>query len=168
MKNRNGLEATAYHEAGHAVACFLLGRWFRFVTVKPGDDFLGKVVGRASDIRRRLKMAEKGFISIHDAIITAAGPEAERKHTGRSNHRGADGDYRRIIDIARGAGEDGSGAKEDSPMVYAISGAAFKEARSLLDFRWPLVESVAQELLRRETLTHEEFVAFALKHSRER
>jgi len=165
MKKKNGLEATAYHEAGHAVACFFLQRLFRFVTIKTGGDFLGRVVGRPSDYRRRLKMAEKGFVCTNDAIISAAGPEAERKYKGRRNHRGASGDYRMILDIARGVGEDGCGGMENSPMAKAVADASFKEARILLDFRWPFVERVARELLGRETLYHEEFISLMMEQA---
>ena len=65
MKNRTKLEATAYHEAGHAVVSYFHKRRFRFVTIKPkpGYDILGRVVGRASDYHRRVKMAERGYIT---------------------------------------------------------------------------------------------------------
>lgn len=155
-----GRESTAYHEAGHAVCAFFLHRSFRFVTIKPKGDLLGQVVGRKSDFRRRMKMAAEGFIDTSGACISAAGPEAERKYTGRWNHRGADGDYGMILDIARGADEHG-GAPEDSPMVQAIVKASFKQARYLLDRPWAAeaVREVARELLRRETLDHETFVS---------
>ena len=39
-------ELTAYHEAGHAVACWALRRRFSYVTLVPGEDFLGQLVGR--------------------------------------------------------------------------------------------------------------------------
>ena len=38
------LRATAYHEAGHAVAALMLGRGFRSVSVIPNDESLGRVV----------------------------------------------------------------------------------------------------------------------------
>jgi ATP-dependent Zn protease len=166
MKNTKKLEATAYHEAGHAVASYFLQRPFRFVTINPGDDFLGRVVGRVSDVRYRLKMAERGFISTREAVISAAGPEAERKYRGRRNHHGADKDYQQIVDIARGVGEDGCGGDGNNPMAQAIIGASFKEARFLLDSRWPMVERVAHELLRRETLTQDEVVSILMKKAK--
>ncbi len=162
MKNRKELEATAYHEARHAVASFFLKRQFRFVTIKPGDDFLGRVVGRPSDYRRRLKMAERGFICTYAAVISAAGPEAERIFNGHRNHRGAEADYIRILDIARGVGEDGYGGMENSPMAKAITDASFKEASILLEFRWPFVKRVARELLRHKTINYEDFVALVM------
>lgn len=41
------LKATAYHEAGHAVAAFLLHRGFRRVTIVPGEGFLGQLLKTA-------------------------------------------------------------------------------------------------------------------------
>jgi|GEM_PF-4251802 len=40
------IEETAYHEAGHAVACWLLRQDFERVTIVSGDDFAGRVDGR--------------------------------------------------------------------------------------------------------------------------
>lgn len=158
------LKSTAYHEAGHAVVSFFLHRPFRFVTIKPGGDSLGRMVGRPSDYRRRLRMAEKGYIDVVDACIAAAGCEAEKKLTGRYNHRGAGKDYDAILDIARGVGEDGGGRSENSPMAKAIADASFKEARYLLNQPWAAeaVREVAKELLRRETLNHETFVSLMM------
>jgi len=110
-----------------------------------------------------MKMAKKGFIDTSAACISAAGPEAERKYAGRYHHRGAGGDYRMILDIARGADEQGGGP-EDSPMVQAIVKASFKQARYLLDRPWAAeaVREVARELLRRETLYHETFISIMM------
>ena len=37
--------ATAYHEAGHAVACLVLGLPFKYVTIKPATDKRGNECG---------------------------------------------------------------------------------------------------------------------------
>jgi ATP-dependent Zn protease len=45
--NRDQLKFTAYHEAGHAVACVEFGRRFHHVAIKPGDGSLGHMLHAA-------------------------------------------------------------------------------------------------------------------------
>jgi hypothetical protein len=113
-------------------------------------------------------MAEKGYIDTSDAVISAAGPEAEKKYRGRYNHLGADGDYMLVLDVARGVGEDGCGGMENSPMAQAIAGAAFKEASLLVNVRWFLIERVVRELLLRETLSFDEVHSLVMEEMKAR
>jgi hypothetical protein len=63
-------EATAWHEAGHAVAAAALGRPVRYVSLRPRDrDTAGHVMLRWSD--------ERNPLWLPDMIITAAGMVAE-------------------------------------------------------------------------------------------
>ena len=95
---RNELASTAYHEAGHAVAHFVLGRRIDRVTIVPGNGYLGRVQGRVlpkswspqqGDFRppRELRAAEN--------LLTCllAGPTAEARFRGRRNLVGASRDY---------------------------------------------------------------------------
>ena len=75
------LEKTAYHEAGHAVAAFLLRKRFSYVTIESGEDSLGHIilkrfrdsfqpdVDEISKIRRPLEK---------DIMISLAGNAADK------------------------------------------------------------------------------------------
>jgi hypothetical protein len=148
--------ATAYHEAGHAVACLALQRRFRRVSIRAGKDFAGALFHRREVIARRARLHERGYLDFAGAIIAAAGFIAEKRKTGRRNLLGAESDLRTLVDIARGAGRDGCGAPESSPRVRALTRAACAEAELLMARYWEAVERVAIQLLERETLSYNE------------
>ncbi len=144
------LATVAYHEAGHAVACFYLGRRVDRVTIVPRDGSLGHVSGRALprsversgelDTRRERQAAE-------DAIIaTLAGPIAEARFKGRRNHVGASSDDHQAVNLA---------FRLWSAPAVATAYLDFLGARAqeLIDVLWYLVDSLAAELLERRTLS---------------
>jgi ATP-dependent Zn protease len=96
------LIATAYHEAGHAVAYFLSGRKFRAVTIQPNDDYLGCVEGfdangfgpDTSSTSRKRSLIERNI------NCSLAGPIAEAQHTRTRNHVGASSDYHGACELA--------------------------------------------------------------------
>lgn len=84
--------ATAYHEAGHAVMAYVLGRPFRRVSITTDEDSLGHVLYRKWDKRfdPNTTDPERARLKIERAIMTAfAGHEAEFLFTGRRNHVGS-------------------------------------------------------------------------------
>lgn len=46
IKRVSRIEKTAYHEAGHAIACHFLRIGYRYVTIEPKEDAWGRVVHR--------------------------------------------------------------------------------------------------------------------------
>ncbi len=97
------LQATAYHEAGHAVMAMETGRAVRLVTVVPEGNYLGVCRHTAAPAwlspdahlgRREIRWLERCI------LIRMAGPAAERRFTGRRNHVGARYDYDSLIDMA--------------------------------------------------------------------
>src|ERR1019366_1882104 len=88
-----GLQATAYHEAGHCVAALIYGVSVRYVTITPGKNAQGQATRGHASIRRPkvLSSAEqrKGdayadFKSIHATLIRyLAGPVCESRFTGK-------------------------------------------------------------------------------------
>lgn len=94
--NRGQLEAVAYHEAGHAVAAWLLHIPIRKVTIVPEGDALGYVLRRGVAFPKRVREAlECGgwsdrdeawaqFIAERHAMYCIAGMEAQKRFNPRS------------------------------------------------------------------------------------
>ena len=94
-------EATAYHEAGHAVAALALDRPVVKVSIQPDRDrlgicFFGKAVFRPSQ-----DWLER------EVLIALAGMAAEARHTGQYDHAAASRDLRYAHELAlQRAGND--------------------------------------------------------------
>lgn len=149
------LRATAYHEAGHAVARFALGRRIDRATIVPDeeDQTLGHVQGRILLRSEKLEAGIGEFDTLRerkaaeDAIVSAlAGPIAEAKLTGRRNLLGASGDDRSVDDVAEALHGRGDVASAYIGYLEAL-------ARGTVETLWYLVEALAAELLLRETLS---------------
>ena len=80
-------------------------------------------------------------------LISMGGVVAEKRATGRYNHKGAGSDYRWGQDEARGMGDDGSGGYDNSPLTVTLLKSARAEARLVIDQNWPAVDAVAKALL---------------------
>ncbi len=138
-------EATAYHEAGHAVAAYVVGRRVREISIVADGDMLGHVAywpwpdsfhpDYETDGKTR-RMVESGIIT------SLAGPVAEALFRGRHNWRGANSDTRQAVDLASymcgGAEETG-----------AYIGWLFWRARTILSLpeHWAAVQALAGDLL---------------------
>lgn len=95
--------ATAYHEAGHAVAAFIVQRGFRKISILEDEETLGRVLYQKwrKDFDPSVIDPERARRQIEKAIVTAyAGGEAERRHTGRRNARGSRSDDETAVDLA--------------------------------------------------------------------
>lgn len=149
---RRRREATAYHEAGHAVAALHEDRPFKYVTIKPSEDSIGHVHYEASVVRTSARMADRNFMDYGRLLVSLAGCKAERRRMGRHNHAGAYEDYRRAVEVVCLTGETG-GMMEDRPFVRSVVRAAMQEAEDLVNMWWPEVDAVAKALVARETLS---------------
>ena len=98
------LECTAYHEAGHAAAGYLLGRPPKRVSIIPNaeDGSLGCCTSFEmptfkpefnKDLRTRFRIE-------CECTILLAGPAAEAQVRGHRNRVGASGDYRAAVHLA--------------------------------------------------------------------
>ena len=157
------LKRVSYHEAGHAVACCLLGIPFRMVTNIPGppDEKGGRVLGHVD-----LRKSPEWTVPWHDAFdpkrtseyvasnvrMTVAGPLAETLYTRCwQQPAGVDGDDEYIAlevatlwDVAR------------TPKLRRdwINRQRFQMLETLrAPHVWAAVDAVAQELIRQRTLT---------------
>lgn len=155
------LQATAYHEAGHAVMALLLKKRFSMATIEPGEDFLGMVAysglqawesrtelleyGSFDDLGAR----DRSFLE-RDIMVSLAGPVAEAIYLGAADvavHLGGRGDYQKILDlVTRFMAPD-----EAQPYVKWLE----ERAKTRLEnpISWRGVTAVAECLLEEKTLT---------------
>jgi hypothetical protein len=153
---RSGKEATAYHEAGHAVMRLELGRRPRAATVKPDErkGTLGHIAHRATKL-------DVDYFDPNDwrlrrwadtEIMTAlAGPEAERRYSGRRNNVGARSDDERTKDVAWWS-EESSERTQAYLTWLSLKVQAYVSSEQV----WKGVEAVATALLEKETLSGKE------------
>ena len=152
-KQRRALEATAYHEAGHAVVAVEMGRPIRRVTIVA--DRRRKMLGRCEqahwprwfppeswrDARTR------NFIE-GQVLIDFAGGIAEARFKGSKRRLGAHGDRSHALTLL---GWLSASQKE----CAAYAAWLYARAENLLaqGYVWRMVEAVAAELLRKGTLS---------------
>jgi hypothetical protein len=161
-------EATAYHEAGHAVALFLLGRSPGATSIEPGVDKHGDpMLGfnkspaplRAGTLTDPREVTAGGVPELvphqrkrveEEIIVLFAGPAAEERFLGHANHEWAGGDHARVLALARL-----SEMHPDEEEAY-LNWLAVRARLLLTGWAWSLVEGVAAELLTRRKLTAKE------------
>ncbi len=104
--------STAYHEAGHTVACWRCRVKVRNATIVPAREFQGQVTHDSflHGINLDYDNSARGDRRVKDLIIVClAGPEAQRRYcprSMRSEHCSAD--YRQAVELAlavNGSGE---------------------------------------------------------------
>lgn len=151
MKRSKNLVATAHHEAGHAVAAFLLKRRLRSVTIVPNskDGSLGSTNYRfKSGEVRDLSYMSRRHVEDH-IIICFAGGIAEQRFRGRANHRASRSDHFEAVELAL----EHIG-RADEARAYADW--LFVRTKNLLlhtPNAWRAVKAIATALLKFQTLS---------------
>jgi ATP-dependent Zn protease len=184
-RSKKALASTAYHEAGHAVACvFAEGQpiGIRKASIVPDDaeGTLGHVLQKRSPAWLRRDI-ESGFLSpraeracMNRAVVLLAGKAAADRYHGRRGNRGSavyatdpkygrvivDGDQHRAVDWLAAISR---GDPEETGLLWRL---AEHRARRLVEVRWDNVERLAGALLERRTLTVDEVrdVMFSKRH----
>ena len=136
------LAATAYHEAGHAVAAILRGIRFDYVTITAEEDAKGHI---------RYLRGARGLRQVHDRGVTAmAGEAAQRRFSSSSVRRyhGA-GDREAVASYA--FKHVGSAAA-----ATALAHLWDVQARDLVEVQWPRIEQLATLLLDKRRLSEAE------------
>ncbi len=134
-RERRRPTSTAYHEAGHAVACWALAIPISFATIVSGPDYAGLVKhARGHDPDRVM-------------VVAFAGPAAQRRSHPRS-------------DLKHDATADHAFVSVAAEVVFAALHdrqhgirRADREARAIVDRHWFAVDQVARELMRRGGLS---------------
>jgi ATP-dependent Zn protease len=129
-------EATAYHEAGHAVVALAVGRPVHRVSVLPNRERLG-----VCEFRKGVFRPTKDWLE-EEILISLAGIAAEARHTGAYawDEAGRDLRYVRRLAIQR------AGDRQAERLERRL----LAKAENLLadDELWRAVELIAAELLR--------------------
>ncbi|HYT90990.1 MAG TPA: hypothetical protein VEL76_19925 [Gemmataceae bacterium] len=132
-----GNEATAYHEAGHAVMSLALGRPVARVSIEPKAHWLGTCAFGKAVFRPSEDWLER------EMLIALAGLAAEARHTGEDAWEGAgrDLDCVRALALRRACGKERQAER--------LQRRALAKAEHLLakEGNWRAVERLAAELL---------------------
>lgn len=129
--------ATAYHEAGHAVAALALGRPVAKVSVLSNRERLG-----ACHFQKGVFRPSKDWVE-QEIIISLAGLAAEARHTGEYARDAAERDLRYVRDLA----VNRAGPRQADRLERRL--LAKTEYLLADDGNWRAVEAIAAELLAR-------------------
>ena len=153
-------EFLAFHEAGHAVMAFLLGRRIRRASIRRRHGLSGHVDFEHATCGIFEVAAEHRPLIESDVLVLLAGRAAECERTLGSppSHAGLDRENARAL----------LGILEDcDEVVSSWMRYLLVRAQSMLQEEWPLVYSVARALMRDEEIDGEG-VARAVEEARER
>jgi hypothetical protein len=157
-------EETAYHEAGHAVVCYMLGDRIDKVYIDPDEE------GRAALVATppRCEPGDRPLAVENRIMVCLAGELAATKATGKEWHGGAGGDREQIGDARfRLAWFDGPCAWSQATKLRFV-GWLRALTQDLLDAPevWQAVKALALELLRNRVLSGPEATALISPHVR--
>jgi hypothetical protein len=150
MTNRelNRLEKKAYHEAGHGVAGFAMGKRFKKISIIEDEDSDGRVSGSGWHSKLNPEL-DKGKRTRHfverEIIFLLAGAVAEAKITGEYNHIGASDDYHKVVKYA-------SWVTDSIEETEAYIAWLFEKTKNVIWPRWDAVELLADELIKRQEI----------------
>ncbi len=129
-------EATAYHEAGHAVAALALGRPVHRVSVLPDAVYLGLCEFRKGQYRPSEDWLER------EILIALAGIAAEARHTGNYAWDGAARDRQHVRRLAVQRAGERQAERLERRLLSKVEHLLAQEGH------WRAVELIAAELLR--------------------
>jgi hypothetical protein len=150
MSTPDELAATAYHEAGHAIARWHFGYPIDRVTITPAEDYAG-AVGSASplaELELDIDRSEETEQHMQQAVMVAfAGPEAQRRYDPAAFHGWqASVDYDEAMERLLWLGGTGERA-------MAICDVLSSKTKDLVEANWPSIEKLAAALLEHGELT---------------
>lgn len=140
---------TAYHEAGHVVACVIRDVPFDLVTIVGTDEYFGVCRLNLAMARLGLNMGNQSrefrSMAYNSVIVSLSGPAAEEYLTGGYDESGSADDFADAYVVAR----------HYSRYPDEYTKKKFREARKMIIANWEQVEIVANALLEYETLDRE-------------
>ena len=155
-REQKRLEATAYHEAGHAVMAHTLGMPMHGASIVANSDALGHVRFKKprwlifEELSSEVTPRAQDWIE-RNIQVAYAGRLTEKMHTGRSSRAGARSDYEGMADLALCT----CGSPEEAKVF--LKWLELRAAAPLGAPRFRVaVEAVARELLAQKSLTGRE------------
>ena len=145
---KDELTCTAYHEAGHAVVAYLLGRRLKRVSIVPNSD--AETLGHCQRVPHRNFHPDRIGTKfdgrmVDEMVASIAGPMAEEKFSGRRHTQGAQKDYQMAEDLVAYVTPS---FEEGRDFYKWVRG----RTKRMLDTRWPQVTAVAEALLEKQEL----------------
>jgi ATP-dependent Zn protease len=147
----------AIHEAGHAVAAYILKKDFEYVTISPKDDSNGHILYYLNDWEKLKALIEGTSFEIktqeeirnlveNEIIITYSGYTSELKY-GVDDKEGASSDFDKIKDIALFFIED---------ITDTLCDDCYIKSQKLVEENWTSITNLATILMERKTLEYKE------------
>jgi ATP-dependent Zn protease len=149
-KKDRELQATAYHEAAHAVVALRLALKFRHVTINPGSDCLGHLLCSRLPKWFNLEINKSDrarMLAERHIIVDFAGQIAETRFLGKNPRFGMHEDDYHAVDLALYF--CGSRKTCEAYLDYC-----FEASRDLVNSQLRLIEATATVLLVRQTLNY--------------
>lgn len=134
-------EATAYHEAGHAVVALALDRPVHRVTILPNRERLGQCEFGKGVHRPNEDALER------EILIALAGMAAEARHSGRYEMEAADRDLRYVRRLVLERKSERAAVRYEERLLAKVEAMLGDEGA------WRAVELIAAELLKHGTIS---------------
>jgi ATP-dependent Zn protease len=150
------LEKTAYHEAGHIVAAYLMGHELTSVTIIPSENALG--VAKSHPFTDDFDVEKFSLYDIKDynllfklLVSSCAGQVAAHIASGRKDKIGCYDDYEQVTELM-------FKFNLDDEMIKSLYKSSEIYTRQILEYQevWELVESIAKKLLVKKELNHDD------------
>lgn len=128
-------KATAYHEAGHALAAYRFDHYGGRITIIPEGDTVGSSLseGEWGD----------GSKDIEQIIVLYAGFTAESKYNKNANKLASSSDDAKAADLLQRTNETESNLRE--------------KTKKIIDKNWTIIEAIAEKLFIHQTLEDDEW-----------
>ena len=136
------LNATAYHEAGHAIVALSLGRTIEKCTIERNSIRLGAVqLGKGGRPR------QQDYFEV-EAMILLGGLVSEARYTGRYNWDGAQQDLRSLRRLTRAR-------VESEQQIQRLEKRLLDKTSHHLDQpgHWESVECVVEQLIKQQAIS---------------
>jgi L-rhamnose mutarotase len=157
MKSK--ISCAAFHEAGYALACLLVSKKFKYVTIKPEGAASGYVQQKKSknlsmDFDSIMDPASFNKFFIED-FLKISGFIAQKMYEGKGDFKGAKSDDSKIMDSTL------HGLSERFISNYSIFLVEYTFAVFSKEINWLRITAIAESLIKKEILSYADAINLA-------